>query len=134
MTLTPFRTTLSRATHSRTLAVGAVAGVGVALLVACGGGDGTDSPNTTPKLPDLLVSHPYVTTPVHVGVEVRFGGGGCSGGDSNLTATWTFGDGSASSTTGVHTYQTAGQSQVRVECRDTSGLVAPAWTFVDVLP
>lgn len=134
MTPTPFNTALLRATPSRTLSMAVILGVFGAFLSGCGGGDATESSKKTGKFPDLLVSAPFVNTPLHVGSEVHFEGGNCWGGNSELSATWSFGDGSANTSSGVHIYQEAGEYQVRVECRDTAGSMTPEWRFFKVLP
>ena len=134
MTLTPFKTALFRAPPSRALSMGVLLAVMGALLSACGGGDAAESSKNTGGFTDLLASTPYVTTALHAGSEVHFGGGNCWGGNSELSATWNFGDGSVNTSSGVHTYQEAGEYQVRVECRDTAGSMAPAWAFITVLP
>ena len=110
MTLTPFKTALFR------------------------GGDAADSSKKAGSFSDLVASTPWVKTALHVGSEVHFEGGNCFGGNSELSATWSFGDGSDSTSSGVHTYEQAGDYQVRVECRDTAGSMAPAWAFFEVLP
>lgn len=136
MTPTPFNTALFRATPSRALSMGVILGVLGALLSACGGGDAAESSKNTNtgSFPDLLASTPFVKTALHVGSKVHFEGGNCWGGNSELSATWYFGDGSDSASSGVHTYLEAGEYQVRVECRDTAGSTTPVWTFVNVLP
>lgn len=94
-------------------------------LAACGGGGSSSPPTITPSgNPDgsttaLAVSNPSLvtTTPV-AGSVVQFAGGVCSGGKGALTAAWTFGDGSATSTSGSHTYASAGTYLVWVGCVD----------------
>ena len=132
MTLTPLNTALFCSAPSRALSMGVLLAVMGALLSACGGGDAAESSKNTGGFTDLLASTPYVTTALHAGSEVHFGGGNCWGGNSELSATWSFGDGSDSTSSGVHTYEQAGDYQVRVECRDTAGSMAPAWAFFEV--
>lgn len=132
MTLTPFNTALFRALQPRAVSASVLASVFAALLSACGGGDTVVAPQDTANYSALVASAPVATPPVYVDEEVRFGGGACVGGNSDLTTTWFFGDGSGSASTGVHTYRVEGRFQVRVECKDTAGASTAAVSFFNV--
>jgi hypothetical protein len=107
----------------------------VSLLSACGGGGGGDtspsatSTTTTPTVPTTPGTHPALTvtavtlnnaTPT-VGTALSFTGGVCGGGTGSRSVSWNFGDGSAASGAGIHTYTSPGSRSVTVTCSDSFG-------------
>ena len=122
---------------------GAVLGVLlVGLLCACGGGGGeTRVPKDTTVYPPITITPAYRVTEARVGVPVQFEGGACSGGNGQLPALWTFGDGQefVESDFGVpthtHTYAYAGYYPLRVRCYDTSTTTwATSSAYIEVFP
>lgn len=93
-----------------------------ALLCACGGGDEIPAKATTVSTV-ITVTPPVLIAAARGGVPVHFGGGACGGGNGQLTATWSYGDGSSSDSGSTHTYPVAATTQsysLIVKCTDTA--------------
>ena len=118
----------------------------VVLLCACGGGGGGGELRT---LKDTTVYPPVTITPAvrlneaRAGVPVQFDGGVCGGGNGQLTAQWTFGDGQVviNPTDKSHTYTFPGYYPLRVRCSDSSdgaGVSYATWStssaYIEVFP
>lgn len=92
-----------------------------ALLCACGGGDDTAAKAVTGSAV-ITATAPVFNGPVHSGDSVTFGGGACVGGNGELTAMWSYGDGSPNDIKRTHTYSATATTfyLVTVTCTDTA--------------
>lgn len=141
MTLTPARTPLCLAPPPSAAAGAVVSVVWVGLLCACGGGGSTREPADTNIYPAITVTPAYRLATANAGVPVQFAGGLCAGGNNQLKALWTWGDGQefTESDFGVqthtHTYAYPGYYPLRVRCFDTSTTTwATSSSYIEVFP
>ena len=92
-----------------------------ALLCSCGGGDEIPAKATTVSTV-ITVTPPVFNGPARSGDSVTFGGGACVGGNGELTAMWSYGDGSPNDIKRTHTYSATATTfyLVTVTCTDTA--------------
>lgn len=141
MTLTQPRTPLCLAAQPSASAGAVLSVLLIGFLCACGGGDETRTPKDTTVYPAITITPAYRTTAAQVGVPVQFEGGLCGGGNGQLKALWTFGDGQEFTEsdfgiqTHTHTYAYAGYFPLRVRCFDTSTTTwATSSSYIEVFP